>query len=120
MEKQTPVNRGGRPRAFKQKATMPLYLEQSTLEVIRELSDRPLARVQVAPESVCWRWTGYCMPSGSGAGRGYGVMSYEGRPRLVHRLAYLAWIGPLVPGLTIDHVKAWGCRHLNCCAPHHI
>jgi hypothetical protein len=59
----------------------------------------------------CWLWSGY-------VGReGYGRTYYAGRKGLsVHRLAYELSVGPIPPGLVIDHL----CRVHNCVNPDHL
>jgi hypothetical protein len=43
-------------------------------------------------------------------------MSVEGRMRLVHRLAWEIVVGPIEPGLEIDHL----CRNRVCLNPAHL
>ncbi|MEV2239441.1 HNH endonuclease signature motif containing protein [Micromonospora sp. NPDC049891] len=60
---------------------------------------------QVRPDaSGCWLWTGPLNPAGYGyfAGRG------------AHRFAYEEFVGPIPPGMHLDHVLAKGCRNRNC------
>lgn len=60
----------------------------------------------------CWLWRGEI-------GRnGYGRIFVGGRPRrrLVHRWAYEQLVGPIPPGLTIDHL----CRVTLCVRPDHL
>lgn len=71
--------------------------------------DRLLARTDVGPD--CWLWTGYCDRDG------YGVIgTTDRRSDLVHRVAYLALIGPIPDGLELDHT----CRVRNCVRPAHL
>lgn len=58
----------------------------------------------------CWEWTG------KRVNWGYGVVSWEGRFRAAHRVAYELAVGPIPPGLTIDHL----CRNRLCCRPEHL
>lgn len=69
------------------------------------------AKVERIPFSTCWWWTGLL------TGFGYGRLWDDGKRHLryAHRLAYEHWIGPLVDGLTIDHL----CRHPSCVNPTH-
>lgn len=65
----------------------------------------------------CLVWTGTV------GNAGYGLISTGGRQGktvLVHRLAYELWVGPIPEGLTIDHVRARGCRSKLCCEPAHL
>ena len=58
----------------------------------------------------CWLW------QRATAGKGYGTMRVEGKPRYAHRLAYELVKGPIPVGLTIDHL----CRVHNCINPDHL
>jgi len=68
----------------------------------------------------CWLWTGKI----DKRGKGYGVFTYRenGKPKSVgaHRYAYELWVGPIPPGLTIDHI--WPiCQNTHCVrAPGHL
>lgn len=63
-------------------------------------------KVDVTPG--CWWWT-----SAVGA-RGYGVF---GNPaKSAHRVAYALIIGPIPPGLTLDHL----CGNKTCVNPYHL
>ena len=39
---------------------------------------------------------------------GYAIVSLDGTPYRLHRLVYLAWIGPLIQGLVIMHLDDQG------------
>lgn len=58
----------------------------------------------------CWVWTGYKN------NYGYGQFNWEGFRWLVHRLAYTFCVGPIEPGLTVDHL----CRNRGCLNPEHL
>lgn len=60
----------------------------------------------------CWLWT-----AGVGS-HGYGqfVPAGRGSQELAHRLAYSALVGPIPPGLQIDHL----CRNRRCVNPEHL
>lgn len=47
---------------------------------------------------------------------GYGLLTHSGRTWLIHRLAYVAWIGEIPQGLVIDHL----CRNRACANPAHL
>lgn len=74
----------------------------------KNLAERLWTRVTFDPAG-CWEWQGGCTD------RGYGTI-YAERTRYVHRVAYEIFVGPLVPGLTIDHL----CRNRSCCNPAHL
>jgi hypothetical protein len=60
--------------------------------------------------NACWPWL---LSTG---GHGYG-QGFDGTTvRLAHRLAWLAWVGPIYDGMTIDHL----CRNRVCCNPAHL
>lgn len=56
----------------------------------------------------CWIWTGKTSV------RGYGV--FRSTQQYAHRYAYESRVGPIPPGLTIDHL----CRVTNCVNPTHL
>jgi HNH endonuclease len=63
--------------------------------------------------SACWDWTGGI------TGNGYGYIYLDGRgtPRVAaHRVAYELLVGPIPPGLQIDHL----CRNRRCVNPLHL
>ena len=75
----------------------------------RNSIDTAWARVRVDMGG-CWEWTG-CLTA-----QGYGVMSYMGRPTLMHRLLYEDVCGVIPPGMVIDHL----CRTRHCVNPLHL
>lgn len=60
--------------------------------------------------SGCWEWTA------STRNGGYGQFWLSPRLRSSHRVAYEALVGPIPPGLQIDHL----CRNRGCCNPDHL
>lgn len=54
----------------------------------------------------CWLWLGKPCPNGYG----------RFRSTYAHRAAYEALVGPLMPGMEIDHL----CRTRACCNPMHL
>lgn len=68
-------------------------------------------------EGECWPWSG-CVSS-----TGYGVVRWNGKPLLVHRVA--AWLSGLIPSPSRnirDHksVLMHGCDNKLCCNPNHL
>lgn len=59
----------------------------------------------------CWLWT-----AAQNGGRGYGVFTSAGPERYAHRWSYVFHIGPISPGLEIDHL----CRVRRCVNPRHL
>lgn len=64
----------------------------------------------------CWVWLGSKLKSG------YGQIGVQGatpdlyRPRMVHRVSYEIFVGPIPDGLEIDHL----CRNTSCLNPDHL
>jgi hypothetical protein len=63
---------------------------------------------KVVVTDTCWLWTG-CQNKA-----GYGVVGYQGKTYLVHRLVYQHLIGPIQESL--DHL----CRVKTCVRPDHL
>lgn len=71
------------------------------------------ARIEVNPDTGCWLW--------QGATNGiYGVISWQRRHWVVHRLVYTLMVGPIPAGLVLDHVRTRGCPGGPCCWPAHL
>lgn len=47
---------------------------------------------------------------------GYGLVSFHGKPRRAHRVAYEVFVGPIRSGLVIDHL----CRNRACVNVAHL
>jgi len=58
----------------------------------------------------CWQWTGRLTPDG------YGHSFIDGKLRMAHRVVYERAIGPIPPGLQLDHL----CRNRGCVNPYHM
>lgn len=69
--------------------------------------DRFWSKVDVA--GVCWEWT-------AGTARGYGHFYFEGKDVGAHRWAWEYLVGPIPPGLELDHL----CRNPPCVNPDHL
>ena len=72
------------------------------------VEQRMLARIEKT--GTCWLWTG------PRSGAGYIRIMADGRQQQAHRVAYKLWVGPIPPGLTIDHL----CRVRWCMNPAHM
>lgn len=75
---------------------------------------RILRLVKVDPDSGCWVWIG------SSNEHGYGILYYGGTRAYAHRAAYETWVAPIPEGLTLDHVRARGCKTTLCVNPAHL
>ncbi len=60
--------------------------------------------------TACWPWTAAKDPAG------YGRIKISGKNTPAHRVAYTMMVGPIPPGLTIDHL----CRTHECVNPLHM
>lgn len=78
------------------------------------IADRFWAKVDRWDPDHCWLWTG------GRATTGYGTFMIRKNPihtvAYAHRMAYTLVVGPIPPGLTIDHL----CRVRACVNPKHM
>jgi hypothetical protein len=72
--------------------------------------ERLLRWTEPEPNSNCWIWTG------AQHGKGYGIVHRENRSKSPHREAYELFVGPIPPGMEIDH----RCRVRLCVNPAHL
>lgn len=79
---------------------------------MRGLSTEEKFRLKFAEnrETGCWDWTA------SRFSDGYGEFRMDGKTRGAHRVSYELFIGPIPPGLTLDHL----CRNRACVNPEHL
>lgn len=61
----------------------------------------------------CWLWNGYVRPNGYGAFTFGSWRRGVNRTLYAHRLSYELLIGPIPPGLELDHL----CRTRRCVRP---
>lgn len=59
----------------------------------------------------CWPWLGPFI------GAGYGIVWFGGKNETAHRAAYRIIVGPIPPGLVLDHIV---CDNPPCCNPAHV
>ena len=69
--------------------------------------DKFAARVTPTDPIACWEWQGAIA-----AQTGYGTLGM----RYAHRISYELHVGPIPPGMTIDHL----CRNRPCVNPAHL
>ncbi len=70
--------------------------------------DYLMARIAIVGE--CWEW------QRSTNGHGYGQFQQRGVRHKAHRFSYELFVGPIPPGLHIDHL----CRNRACVNPEHL
>ena len=67
-------------------------------------------KIHLDPDTDCWLWLG-CLSK-----KGYGDLKYLGKTKRTHRVSWELLVGPIPPGLEIDHL----CRTPRCCNPRHL
>lgn len=75
----------------------------------RPLRDRFCVKVRQG-DNGCWEW------AGAHAANGYAQIGHHRRVLYAHRVAYELFVGPIPPGLHIDHL----CRNRGCVRPTHL
>jgi hypothetical protein len=81
--------------------------------LIADLPERLQAKISGCGVSGCWLWSPVRKD-------GYALAYWEGRRPLAHRLVWELLIGPIEPGLQLDHVRDRGCINRNCVNPAHL
>lgn len=98
------------------------------MEVPERVVERVLARIDRSDPDACWIWPGALF------GTGYGHVAWqvnnEQFHRGVHRVVYMALVGPIPAGFDLDHIchdpgvcrpaAAKDCPHRRCCNPAHL
>src|SRR5690349_4041229 len=80
----------------------------TTVQDVRALPERARERIAFTPG--CWQWLG------AAYGYGYGSIRRHGKTVGVHRFVYEELVGPIAPGMQIDHL----CRNRRCVNPGHL
>ena len=75
------------------------------------LRERLLSRLLIDPDSDCVVWSGSHNPK-----TGYGQIQDQGKNKLVHRVMYEMFAGPVPDGLELDHL----CRNKLCANVSHL
>ncbi len=78
---------------------------------IRNTEEKFWARVQVGSKSECWPWTG------SKNKKGYGEVSFDGKVRKAHRMAFVFSGNKLTKDKPLVCHK---CDNPSCCNPAHL
>ena len=86
--------------------------ERSTIDDWSGLPVDLAKRITPEPNTGCWLWLG----SDAGSKAPYPTMTIAGRHTYIHRYAYTFVVGPILPGLTLDH----RCRQTMCVNPGHL
>lgn len=90
---------------------------------IPPIEERFWSRVERGADDECWLWTGAIR------GLGYGAFTpAKGQPLYAHRWVYEQYVGPIPPGMVIDHDCHNGtdcpgnaeCLHRRCVNPAHL
>lgn len=88
--------------------------------------ERVQALIGEPTESGCWPWCGQINDDGYGR---FGKRYQEGQEVLAHRVVYELLIGPILEGMTLDHLCHWRdqectggitCAHRSCVNPGHL
>lgn len=86
----------------------PMELSAKQVEIARGALEK---RIYTEPTTGCWLWGGEL------SGGGYGRCYLKGVGRFTaHRLSYRAFVGPIPPGLDLDHK----CSTRACANPSHL
>ena len=84
------------------------------MSVLTDLPPRFRDKVRINEESGCWIWT--AGQRGGTEGARYGAFWLDGRYHGAHRVAYELLVGPIPPGLPLDHL----CHITLCVNPAHL
>ena len=88
----------------------PLVRADSLVNAMTNTPESFWSKVAKGDPSQCWEWTGRIETTG------YAYISWQGRPRRAHRLAYELTNGRIPDGLVVMH----RCDNKRCCNPAHL
>jgi hypothetical protein len=84
------------------------------VRTLTPIDERLTRRRRILPASGCWLWQGTTTNAGYGS---MTIRTEDGpKSRLVHRVAYEHYLGPIPAGHTLDHL----CRVRLCFNPDHL
>jgi len=78
--------------------------------MLESLPSRIREKIKVNPSTECWEWTA------GDNGSGYGLVQWNGKQNLAHRVVYALINGEIPYGKTLDHL----CRNRSCANPEHL
>ena len=81
-----------------------------------DATTRDRFEAKIARGESCWKWTAARQPNGYGLFNLPRSIAPTRKSRLAHRIAYEFYVGPIPPGLQIDHL----CRNRACVNPTHL
>lgn len=97
-----------------------MLISQRRDEIIKRIQERcliiDLGHVVEGKPSPCHIWTGGDSGKGTGAGRGYGRISINGKTCATHIVVYTHYYGYIPSKKQIDHL----CNTRLCCNPAHL
>ena len=85
-------------------------VDQPYCEKVRQRIAKRIDFSECGLDTHCWVWQGPVSRDG------YGIISYNSKPNLTHRVSYIVNKGPIPEGLELDHL----CRNRRCCNPDHL